>query len=127
MARFTPQSISTTRAVRRAPTENAPLGRDARNQRLAYSPCGRTPPSGARRRASAVIADGQRRPNRSVLAQRDRDRARVGADQRGHPLLVEPRRQVAFGEMVRRMIGDLLDDRAATQARRYCAASPEMP
>ncbi len=64
------------------------------------------------------FADGERRPDRAVLAQRDRDRARVGSDQSGNALLVEPRGQGLLGEMVRGMVRDLLDDRSG------CAGAP---
>ena len=42
-------------------------------------------------RGERRFADGEGRPNGAVLAQRDGDGARVGADQGGDALLVEPR------------------------------------
>ena len=58
------------------------------------------------------VADGERRPDRAVFAQRDGDRARVGAGHRGHVLLIQPSGQAFLAQIVRRMVRDLFDDGA---------------
>ncbi len=45
---------------------------------------------------NCLFSHGKRSPNRSVFAQRDRDRSRVGVHHRRHVLLVQPRRQIDF-------------------------------
>ena len=92
IARLTPQSISVdARAAVRAFDDERLARRDARNERLRVRPCARTPRAAASARCERLFADGERRPDRAVLAQRDGDRARVRADQCRNALFVEPR------------------------------------
>ena len=111
IARFTPQSISAMRRRRCVPTRKRFTGGHARNERLRVRIAHviAQPPFRVVQRG---VADRKRSPKRPVLAQRNRDRARIGADQCRNALFVEPCGQIGLGQVMRRTISDLLDDRS---------------